>query len=116
MKTINNAQIIGIDHGYGNMKTSNFCFPTGITTYDHEPLFTADMLVYGGKYFGIVQRRNLLKLRHLRVAYSLCPAGRVLHRNKQGLCVPKPQSEAAPFGGLTLWGRSPQSPGKEQCV
>ena len=51
MKTINNAKIIGIDHGYGNMKTANFCFPTGITTYDHEPLFTADMLVYGGKYY-----------------------------------------------------------------
>ena len=107
MKTINNAKIIGIDHGYGNMKTANFCFPTGITTYDHEPLFTADMLVYGGKYFGIVQRRNLLKLRHLRVAYSLCPAGRVLHRNKQGLCVPKSQSKAADFLAALLFGGLP---------
>ena len=26
-------------------------FPTGITAYDHEPLFTADMLVYGGRYY-----------------------------------------------------------------
>ena len=51
MKTINNTKIIGIDHGYGNMKTANFCFPTGITAYDHEPLFTADMLVYGGRYY-----------------------------------------------------------------
>ena len=51
MKTIHNTKIIGIDHGYGNMKTANFCFPTGITTYDHEPLFTADMLVYGGRYY-----------------------------------------------------------------
>ena len=42
MKTIHNTKIIGIDHGYGNMKTANFCFPTGITAYDHEPLFTAD--------------------------------------------------------------------------
>ncbi len=49
MKTINNTKIIGIDHGYGNMKTANSCFPTGITAYDHEPLFTADMLVYGGR-------------------------------------------------------------------
>ena len=101
MKTINNAKIIGIDHGYGNMKTANFCFPTGITTYDHEPLVTADMLVYGGKYFGIVQRRNLLKLRHLRVAYSLCPAGRVLHRNKQGLCVPQ-KSQSQPKSADSL--------------
>lgn len=51
MKTIHNTKIIGIDHGYGNMKTANFCFPTGITAYDHEPLFTADMLVYGGRYY-----------------------------------------------------------------
>ena len=51
MKTINNTKIIGIDHGYGNMKTANFCFPTGITAYEHEPLFTADMLVYGGRYY-----------------------------------------------------------------
>ena len=51
MKTINNTKIIGIDHGYGNMKTANCCFPTGITDFEHEPLFTADMLVYGGRYF-----------------------------------------------------------------
>lgn len=43
MKTIHNTKIIGIDHGYVNMKTANFCFPTGITAYDHEPLFTADI-------------------------------------------------------------------------
>jgi len=41
MKTIHNTKIIGIDHGYGNMKTANCCFPTGITAYDHEPLSTA---------------------------------------------------------------------------
>ena len=51
MKTIHNTKIIGIDHGYGNMKTANCCFPTGITAYEHEPLFTADMLVYNGKYY-----------------------------------------------------------------
>ena len=51
MKTIHNTKIIGIDHGYGNMKTASCCFPTGITAYDHEPLFTADMLVYGGRYY-----------------------------------------------------------------
>ena len=51
MKTIHNTKIIGIDHGYGNMKTANCCFSTGIAAYDHEPLFTADMLVYGGSYY-----------------------------------------------------------------
>ena len=51
MKDYNNTKIIGIDHGYGNMKTANFCFKTGIAAYDSEPLFTKDMLVYDGKYY-----------------------------------------------------------------
>ena len=50
MKTMKNTKIIGIDHGYGNMKTANHCFKTGISAYDSEPLFTADMLTYNGKY------------------------------------------------------------------
>ncbi len=51
MKTMNNTKIIGIDHGYGNMKTANFCFQSGIIAYDSEPLFTADMLSFNGKYY-----------------------------------------------------------------
>ena len=51
MKSFNNKFIIGIDHGYGNIKTANHCFKTGITTHDSEPLFTKDMLTYNGKYY-----------------------------------------------------------------
>lgn len=51
MKTNNNTKIIGIDHGYGNIKTENHCFRTGIAGYDSEPLFTKDMLVYDGRYY-----------------------------------------------------------------
>ena len=51
MKTIKNTRIIGIDHGYGNMKTANHCFKTGISAYDSEPLFTADMLTFNGRYY-----------------------------------------------------------------
>lgn len=51
MIKLKNQIVIGIDHGYGNMKTSNFCFPTGVIAYDSEPLFTADMLTYDGKYY-----------------------------------------------------------------
>lgn len=51
MKDYNNTKIIGVDHGYGNMKTANFCFKTGISAYDSEPLFTKDMLIYDGKYY-----------------------------------------------------------------
>ena len=51
MKQFNNKFIIGIDHGYGNIKTANHCFKTGITAFDREPLFTKDMLIYDGKYY-----------------------------------------------------------------
>ncbi len=53
MKKLNDAYIIGVDHGYGNIKTANHIFRTGIAGYDHEPLFTGDMLVYGGRYYVI---------------------------------------------------------------
>ena len=51
MKTIGNTKIVGIDHGYGNMKTANFCFKTGVAVYDSEPLFTKNLLVYDGRYY-----------------------------------------------------------------
>ena len=51
MKTFGTTKIIGVDHGYGNMKTANHCFPTGIDAYDSEPLFTRDMLVCDGRYY-----------------------------------------------------------------
>lgn len=51
MKDLNKKFIIGIDHGYGNIKTANHCFKTGIRAYDAEPLFTRDMLVYNGMYY-----------------------------------------------------------------
>lgn len=58
MKDLENTKIIGIDHGYGNMKTANCCFPTGIQAEDTEPLFTGDMLVYDGKYYLIGERHK----------------------------------------------------------
>ena len=51
MKSFKETKIIGIDHGYGNMKTANHCFKTGISAYDSEPLFTANMLTFNGKYY-----------------------------------------------------------------
>ena len=51
MKKLNDQFIIGVDHGYGNIKTANHCFKTGILGYDSEPLFTGDMLTYNGRYY-----------------------------------------------------------------
>ena len=53
MQKNNDAYIIGVDHGYGNIKTANHIFKTGVASFDHEPLFTGDMLVYGGRYYVI---------------------------------------------------------------
>ena len=50
MKYYKNKVIIGIDHGYGNIKTANHIFKTGVMTSETEPLFTKNLLVYGGKY------------------------------------------------------------------
>ena len=51
MKNQKDIMSIGVDHGYGNIKTANCCFPTGIMDYESEPLFTADMLTYDGRYY-----------------------------------------------------------------
>ena len=45
--------VIAIDHGFGNMKTVNTCFKTGVVAYDSEPTFKNNLLVYGGRYFKI---------------------------------------------------------------
>ena len=65
MKTINNTRIIGIDHGFGNIKTANCCFPTGVIAYDCSPTFTRDMLVYDGRHYIIGKNHkayNAIKL------------------------------------------------------
>ena len=49
----NNPIIIGIDHGYGNIKTAHTCFPTGVTAHDKEPTFKNDLLIYEGGYYTI---------------------------------------------------------------
>lgn len=50
MKQLKNKQIIGIDNGYGNLKTASGIFPASVLTFDHEPAYAQDLLVYDGKY------------------------------------------------------------------
>ncbi len=49
--TNSNITIIGIDHGYGNIKTAHTCFKAGVTAYDKEPTFKNNMLIYNDKYY-----------------------------------------------------------------
>ena len=51
MKKINDVFIIGIDSGYGNIKTANCCFPASVAVYDTEPVFKDNLLVYDGRYY-----------------------------------------------------------------
>ena len=50
MKQLKNMQIIGIDNGYGNLKTASGIFPASVMTLDHEPARAQDLLVFDGKY------------------------------------------------------------------
>ena len=43
--------IIGIDHGYGNIKTSHCCFKTGVSRYEKEPTFKSNLLIHDGSYY-----------------------------------------------------------------
>ena len=45
--------VIAVDHGYGNIKTSHFCFRSGVTVHDKEPVIKNDMLIYNGRYYVI---------------------------------------------------------------
>lgn len=49
----NDTYIIGIDHGYGNLKTANTVTASGVKVYDYEPPFKKDVLEYDGKYICI---------------------------------------------------------------
>ena len=53
MKRFNEMYVIGIDHGYGNMKTANCCFPTGVMKSNTEPVFASDLLIWNNKYYSI---------------------------------------------------------------
>lgn len=49
----NEPIIIAIDHGYGQIKTANFCFKTGVVASDHEPTFKNDLLIYNGMFYTV---------------------------------------------------------------
>lgn len=50
---INGKLLIGIDHGYGNMKTRHAVFKSGVKCYALEPAIASNVLEYDGKYYVI---------------------------------------------------------------
>ena len=51
MQVFKNLKIIGIDHGYGNIKTANTVTPTGVSVFETEPTFEGNVLFYDGKHY-----------------------------------------------------------------
>lgn len=58
---MNDAIVIGVDHGYAAMKTAHFTFPTGLVEYEHEPYTQRNVLEYGGRYFVVGSGRQPLQ-------------------------------------------------------
>lgn len=86
MKKHNDVYIIGIDHGYGNIKTANCCFPTGLIADDVEPVFNSDVLCWNDKYYSIgVGHKEFVADKHTDDDYyvlTLAAIARELHRER----------------------------------
>lgn len=53
MRINNDFIIVGVDAGYGNMKTANTIFPTGLAAMDTKPYFDGDIMHYNGRWYRI---------------------------------------------------------------
>lgn len=90
MRKFNEMYVIGIDHGYGNMKTANCCFPTGVMKSDTEPTFVSDLLVWNGQYYSIgVGHKEFTadKFNDGIITFSPLPLS---HGNSDGSVLPMP--------------------------
>ena len=53
MRKHNNFYIIGVDAGYGNMKTARTIYPTGLVAMATKPFFDGDILEYNGIWYRV---------------------------------------------------------------
>lgn len=58
-------EVIGIDHGWSNMKTATQIFTTGVKEITTEPAFYDDVVELDGKYYKVGGRR--LEVRDTKV-------------------------------------------------
>ena len=78
--------IIGIDHGYGMMKTAHVIFTTGITEYEKEPYTMQNVVKFNGKYYVCGSgRQTLIRDKTSDDSYYILTlaaiAKEMLHRN-----------------------------------
>lgn len=56
---INGKLLIGIDHGYGNMKTRHYVFKSGVKSYESEPAIASNVLEYNSQYYVIGENHKV---------------------------------------------------------
>ena len=59
LKAPDNSVILGIDHGFGNIKTVNTVFSNSVTEKNEEPVMNSDYLFYDGKYYVLNESHKL---------------------------------------------------------
>ena len=55
---MDNIVVIGVDHGWSQMKTAETVFSAGVEEILSEPAFFDDVLEYGGKYYKVGTKRD----------------------------------------------------------
>lgn len=54
---MSNLEVIGIDHGWSQIKTSNTCFNTSIKELANDPAFHDNVLEYENRYYAVGEDR-----------------------------------------------------------
>lgn len=56
--SMNGSLIIGIDNGYGNMKTARKCIKTAVTRYEKEPVLSREYIKFENAFYVIGEGRK----------------------------------------------------------
>ena len=59
--SFSNIIVIGIDHGWSLIKTSDFIFTTGVKELTTQPAFPNHILEFENKYYAIGEKRLIVK-------------------------------------------------------
>ena len=119
MKQLKNKQIIGIDNGYGNLKTASGIFPASVLTLNHEPAYAQDLLIYDGKYhvIGSGHREFTPDKVSNPDHYILTLAGIGQSSQRAGRCVSFMRSAACPTAAVNAYyGKSPTDEGLRETI
>ena len=91
-QTMNNKiEVIGIDHGWSNIKTSSQVFVTGVKEITTEPALFNGVLEYKGRYYKVGGNRQEVKSTKTEddTFYFLTLAAVAKELRRRGLCEAK---------------------------